>query len=454
MGGALGGGKSDALLASALSQVGNEHHRGIILRKTFGELRDLVERSFQLFLPLGGTFNRTEHRWRFLSGATVEFNFCDRADDKYQYQGRAFNFIGWDELGQMAPDSTENGEAVNSSYAFLLTRLRAVEGSGLRLECRSTCNPSGPGRGWIQQRWAIPNDGSASERIDPLNGYRRQFVPARLHHNLHLARTGYGRVLEGLPKADREALLLGRFDSYDSGAMFEWRNTLHGRPWHEHPGFRIPVGWRLWRGGDDGWTHPSVIYWLTEDPTYATIYVIDELYRTQLLPHELAERILERDMLIPMQDGFGNALTNRERLRGTYDSSAFAVRGEGEITRGQQMNRLGCRWESVEKWPGSRVAGIQNFHRLLQANPKAPPMKDKDGKPLFDAEGRPMTDRPGIVFFSKCVNAIKTIPTLIRSERDVEDIDDNSNDDCFDGVRYAIQHRRGKGTQIVPIYGL
>src|SRR5207244_10809768 len=153
------------------------------------------------------------------------------------------------------------------------------------------------------------------------------------------------------------------------------------KPWHVHPGFRIPVGWRLSRGGDDGFAHPTAIYWLAEDPTYGTIYVIDELYRSEMLPHEVAERVLQRDAEIPMQGSFGEPMFNTERLRGAYDSSAFASRGEGSgITRGDQMNKLGCRWEPVQKWPGSRVAGIQNFHRLLQPNQKAPQMKDTDGK--------------------------------------------------------------------------
>ena len=68
--------------------------------------------------------------------------------------------------------------------------------------------------------------------------------------------------------------------------------------------------------------------------------------------------------------------------------------------------------------------------------------------------GRQLTDRPGIVFFAKCVNAIKTIPTLTRSERDPEDIDERASDDAFDSVRYAIQHRRGRGARMVGIAGL
>src|SRR5437763_1102059 len=117
----------------------------------------------------------------------------------------------------------------------------------------------------------------------------------------------------------------------------QWRAAMHGRPWHVHPGFRIPTGWRTWRGGYDGFANPSVILWLTEDPAFGTIYVIDELHRTGLLADELAGKILERDMLIPTQDGFGNQLTNRERLRGSYDSSAFSNRGDSAITRGDQM---------------------------------------------------------------------------------------------------------------------
>ena len=78
-------------------------------------------------------------------------------------------------------------------------------------------------------------------------------------------------------------------------------------------------------------------------------------------------------------------------------------------------------------------------------------MKDTDGKQLLDAEGRPLTDRPGIVFFAKCVNAIKTIPQLVRSERDPEDIDERSNDDAVDGIRYSLQFRRGR-TRTVEIW--
>jgi hypothetical protein len=97
------------------------------------------------------------------------------------------------------------------------------------------------------------------------------------------------------------------------------------------------------------------------------------------------------------------------------------------ITRGDQMNQLGCKWIPVEKFPGSRIARIKNFHRLLAPNPKS--------------LGNPPS-RPGIVFFKRCVNAIRTIPALQRSERDSEDVDDAGELHAFDGVTYALQYRR------------
>ena len=51
-GGAAGGGKSDALLIEALRQVHIPHYRALILRKTYPQLSDLVDKS-QLVLPPG-----------------------------------------------------------------------------------------------------------------------------------------------------------------------------------------------------------------------------------------------------------------------------------------------------------------------------------------------------------------------------------------------------------------
>ena len=49
-GGAAGGGKSDALVIEALRQVGVPHYKGLILRKTFPQLAELIDKSLNLSL--------------------------------------------------------------------------------------------------------------------------------------------------------------------------------------------------------------------------------------------------------------------------------------------------------------------------------------------------------------------------------------------------------------------
>jgi hypothetical protein len=151
--------------------------------------------------------------------------------------------------------------------------------------------------------------------------------------------------------------------------------------------------------------------------------VIDELYASRMMAEELAERVKEKDLSIELTDQRGGEGFNRRILQGMLDSAAFSNTGQAVITRGDQMNALGCRWIPVEKFPGSRIARIKNFHRLLAPNTTA-------------------KDRPGIVFFKRCVNAIRTIPALQHSERDSEDVDDAGELHAFDGVTYGLQYKK------------
>ena len=74
-GGAAGGGKSEALVMEALRQVGIPHYKGLILRKTYTQLGELVDKTLlyypkayprerhdpHLALPLRGADHLREH---------------------------------------------------------------------------------------------------------------------------------------------------------------------------------------------------------------------------------------------------------------------------------------------------------------------------------------------------------------------------------------------------------
>ena len=401
-GGGVGAGKTDGLLMSAASQVGNSSHRALILRRSYPMLRDLIARSHEIFLPLGAVFNTQTSTWRFPTGARIEFGFLDSPADQFRYLGRSFTFIGWDELCEWPGDGTDaNGEPVSTSYIYLLSRLRAAEGTNLRLEVRATCVPAGPGMHWVKSRWGIPDDGSASERVDPTTGYHRKFIPGRIGDNVHLSGSDYMRQLEALPRAQRASLLSGRWDAYQGSIFVEWDPNKH-----LCDPFPVPGEWRRWRACDDGYAAPACVLWLVWDKDVNdTIYVVKELYASGLTPEALASDVLLLDA--------------GEKWSGVIDSSAFA--DTGMVARGDVMNRLGCRWRPVQKFPGSRLAGLSAIHQRLATR-----------------EDRSVGLK---VFRGCCPNLVRTLPALTYSTRNPEEIDASCEDHAVDCLRYALLFR-------------
>ena len=135
-GGAAGGGKSDALVIEALRQVHIPHYRALILRKTYPQLTDLVDKSqlyYRRAFP-GAQYNATSHVWVFPSGAKIYFGSLQYTKDRTNYQGKAFDFIGFDELTHFEWEE----------YSYLMSRNRPT-GPGTRVYLRATTNPGGVG---------------------------------------------------------------------------------------------------------------------------------------------------------------------------------------------------------------------------------------------------------------------------------------------------------------------
>ena len=133
-GGAAGGGKSDALVIEALRQVHIPHYRALILRKTYPQLSDLVDKSQRYYLRAfpEAQYNATSHVWVFPSGAKIYFGSMQHTKDRTNYQGKAFDFIGFDELTHFEWEE----------YSYMMSRNRPT-GPGTRVYLRATTNPAG-----------------------------------------------------------------------------------------------------------------------------------------------------------------------------------------------------------------------------------------------------------------------------------------------------------------------
>ena len=62
-GGAAGPGKTDCLIMEALRDVGFANYRGILFRRTFPQLQEIIDRTREYYPLLGGEYKSGENRW-------------------------------------------------------------------------------------------------------------------------------------------------------------------------------------------------------------------------------------------------------------------------------------------------------------------------------------------------------------------------------------------------------
>lgn len=94
-GGARGGGKTDGMLGEWIRHCSlyGEHCAGLVVRRSFPQLTQMVERSKELFGPMGAVWYASERMWRMPNGATLRFAHFDSAADAENYQGHSYTHI-------------------------------------------------------------------------------------------------------------------------------------------------------------------------------------------------------------------------------------------------------------------------------------------------------------------------------------------------------------------------
>ena len=313
-GGAAGGGKSDALLIEALRQVHIPHYRALILRKTYPQLSDLVDKSqmyYRRAFPQA-QYNATTHVWNFPSGAKIYFGSMQYTKDRTNYQGKAFDFIGFDELTHFEWDE----------YSYMMSRNRPT-GPGTRVYMRATTNPGGIGHGWVKARFITPAPPGTPivetvtvrlpDGTDQQMERARVFIPSSVFDNPALLANdpGYLASLASLPEAEKQALLYGSWDSFSGQVFTEWRNDpahYQDQRWtHVIAPFAIPKHWPIWRGYDFGFSKPFSVGWYAADEE-GRLYRIKELYGCTGRNLDILARQPIWDMDIDYQCGTGHGV--------------------------------------------------------------------------------------------------------------------------------------------------
>ena len=390
-GGAAGGGKSYAMLVDPLRYAHRAAHRGLIIRRSMPELRELIDKSRELYPKAfpGCKYREVEKMWNFPSGAKIEFGFLERDADVYRYQGQAYSWIGFDEITHLPTEF---------SWNYLASRLRTTD-SEIIPYMRCTANPGGVGAHWVKKRYIDPAD--YNESFEGSDGLTRKFIPAKLDDNPYLAKDGrYEKMLMALPPTQRKQLLEGNWDVNEGAAFTEFNLEDH-----VIPPFEIPINWERVKGIDYGYASESACVWATVDPSDGTLIVYRELYQKGLTGQDLGYAITEMEL----QDPFSVA--------GVLDTAAWNRTGTTGPTVGETLVRQGHKLRRADK---NRIQGKIQIHEYLRVQ---------------------HTGRPKIQIFNTCPNLIREIQSIPLDSSNPEDVDTRAQDHAYDALRYLIMSR-------------
>lgn len=288
-GGAAGGGKSVYLLMAALQFTDWPEYRAIILRRTFAQLaiaQGLLELAQEWLAGQaqgGDTVAGYPTKWKFRSGATLDFGHVQHLQDRTNYQGGGWHFQGFDELTQFP-------EAAYLYIAF--SRRRRNVHSKVPLRVRSTSNPGGIGHDWVRQRFLV--EGELVDSAASLVSERRGFVPSKLRDNPHLDAAEYEQALSELHPYEREQLLSGNWDVRSPGSFFDraWFpifDDLPGRP-RESVRFWDLAATEPQPGTDPDWTVGCLMHRMESGA--AVDYLVADVDRGRWKPGPLEKRIV------------------------------------------------------------------------------------------------------------------------------------------------------------------
>lgn len=408
-GGAAGGGKTDCILGLNMRGVMDygKDWRGIIIRKTYPQLEEIITRGKELFGPMGAKYHQTQHEFRFPNRAFVRLRNLERDSDVQSYQGHQYTFIGFDELGNWRTDYC---------WTFMTSRCRSA--AGVPCQMVGTGNPGGPGHAWIKNlfidgfkpnvKYNIPvaydKDTRKWEYIS------RCFIPSRLEDNPDLLEKNpkYKTYLQGLPEHMRRAYYEGDWDVYGGQVFDEWRREKHVI----NPFAISQDGWRRFYCLDWGYSKPYAIVKLAVNYD-GKVVQYGELYGS----------------------------LRGEVNKGTKESSGEVARKAWADAVAEGVTELvadpAC-WNKQDGYPApinafsdagfrciranhDRKPGLQIFHDYLK-------QEDENRQPMFQV-------------FSTCYQTIRTLPALLPDPNNSEDIDSDMEDHLYDAIRYGLMSR-------------
>lgn len=403
-GGARGGGKSWFVRTkSKLLCIRYEGIRILIVRRTYPQLQENHIEPLRNEIPKTlAKYNQTEKKFFWKNGSTIKFMYCNNDKDLENFQGQEYDVIFIDEATQLSEHQIK----------VITATCRGVNRFPKRIYY--TCNPGGQGHAYIKRIFI------SRDYMDGENPEEYAFIQALVQDNVALMATqpDYIKNLEALPPKLRKAWLEGSWDIFE-GQFFEEfiddKEHYEDRRWtHVIEPFEIPADWRIVRSYDFGYGKPFSMAWWAVDYD-GVLYRILELYGCTSEPNEGVKWIPDEQFRKAREIEQSHPWLKGKKITGVADPSIW------DGSRGDSVASTAAKYQLYfDKGVNDRIPGWMQVHYRL----------------AFDENGYPM-----MYVFSNCKAFIRTIPTLMYSETNPEDLDTTLEDHVADETRYMCMSR-------------
>ena len=436
--GTRGPGKTLTLIMDFAKEVGKGYGsawRGILFRRTFGDLDDVV-RKIEEWMPQlypGFQFlkSKAEYAAVWPSGEKLLLRHMRDENDYPEYHGHEYPWIGWEELTQWENDKP---------FKLMMSCCRPPK-PGVPCRIRSTTNPYGVGHNWVKRRYQLPQ--MRGKVIRKPGELPRVAIHGNLSENfllLHAQPLYPIQVRESAMNiAQAQAWLAGSWDVTAGGMIDDvWDERVHVLS--PIPASAIPRGWTITRAYDHGQSRPFACGWFLEsngEPISIGNRLIGNVRGDIIMWNEWYGSTGEEDTGIRLPASkIGAGIFDREEdysvrsgdfsrvIPGPADTEIFNKNSDRDgRCPADDMEDAGITWERADKTAGSRKRGWEMLRTYLSNAVPNP-----DGS----------RERAGFFVCANCSWWLSLCPPMPRDAKDMDEVPDSYEDHMADMTRYRL----------------
>lgn len=467
--GTRGGGKTDVQLMFFRRFVGKGYGafwRGIIFDREYKNLDDMVSKSKRWFKQFGdgATFLKglNDLKWVWPTGEELLFRQLKTEEDYWKYHGQEFPFIGHNELTKQ-PNSNLYDMMMSCNRCSFVPKLHSPKEMLARGEmlpeipliCLSTTNPFGVGHNWVKAKFidvAQPGEvvRKTSNVFNPRTGMVEEITKTQVRifssfvDNMFLSPEYVAELMSITDANKREAWLKGSWD-ITSGGMFD---DVWSSQFNIINKFAVPHSWTIFRSFDWGSSKPfSVGWWAVSDGSdymdtsgkwhssvKGDLIRIGEWYGwngvpntgLRMLSSAIATGIIRKERALGLTGRVQPGPADNSIWDETDGRSIAREMAKPVVVDGKQCK--GVTWARSNKNPGSRKNGWELMRiAISNAQPE-----------ILEGGYRAPREEPGLFVVRDCAQFIRTVPTIPRDEKDLDDVDTDAEDHIADESRYML----------------